>query len=307
MVTTSTRPSTDLAELLTSAGVEIRSAGEREITGKCPVHARTTGKEDRSPSWSINAETGLWICFSCGARGTLSMLIAELIGADATWDVQKFIIQNSINRLNGKQHTEIAPVANVNEYSKFIRVSDKKCAHRNLDPDLVFRYGVRWNPNRKTWAIPIISPSAELKGWQEKRSGSVLNYPTGVEKSKTLFGVERFRSKTAVLVESPLDVVRFAGVFSNPQALASFGAHISDTQLQILTDCADRIIVALDNDDAGIAASQRVYKRIATPRRGLLWWNYSGTDAKDIGDMTDDEIAQGLETATVVPPWSHHV
>ena len=78
MTTTSARPSTDLASLLQSAGIQIKSAGEREITGKCPVHVRVTGREDRSPSWSINAESGLWICFSCGARGTLTMLMAEL-------------------------------------------------------------------------------------------------------------------------------------------------------------------------------------------------------------------------------------
>ena len=39
------------------------------------------------------------------------------------------------------------------------------------------------------------------------------------------------------------------------------------------------------------------------PRKGLKWWNYQGTSAKDIGDMTDDEIEAGLTTATVVPPW----
>lgn len=100
-----------------------------------------------------------------------------------------------------------------------------------------------------------------------------------------------------------MDVIRFAGIFSNPQAVASFGAHVSDIQLTLLTDIAERVIVAMDNDDAGITASQRIYKRIATPRRGLKWWNYSGTSAKDIGDMTDEEIENGLATATVVPPW----
>lgn len=303
MTTTSTHPSTDLAELLRSAGVDLRSVGEREITGRCPVHIRTTGKEDRSPSWSINAQSGLWICFSCGARGTLSMLLAEISGAETAWDVQKFIIQNSINRLNHRDEHSTEPVVNIEEFARFKRVPDKMCHRRNLDPDLVFQYGVRWNTNHKSWAIPIISPTAELKGWQEKKTGWMRNYPIGVVKSATLFGIERFRSKTVILVESPLDVIRFAGIFSNPQAVASFGAHVSDIQLTLLTDIAERVIVAMDNDDAGITASQRIYKRIATPRRGLKWWNYSGTSAKDIGDMTDEEIENGLATATVVPPW----
>jgi len=303
MTATQTQPSTNLADLLRTAGVSIKSVGEREITGKCPVHVRVTGREDRSPSWSINAESGLWICFSCGAKGTLSMLLAELLGANATWDVQKFIIQNSINRLNNKGTEHHEPVVDINEFTAFSRVSDTRCEYKNLDPDLVYQYGVRWNPNNRSWAIPIVSPSAELKGWQEKKSSWVRNFPIGVEKSKTLFGIERFRSRTAILVESPLDIVRFAAVFSRPQALASFGAHVSDTQLSLLTDVAERVVIAMDNDEAGLAASKKIAKRIATPRRGLMWWNYSGTDAKDIGDMTDDEIESGLTNATVVPPW----
>jgi DNA primase len=107
----------------------------------------------------------------------------------------------------------------------------------------------------------------------------------------------------AILVESPLDVVRFASIYDSPQAVASFGAHVSDVQLDILTSIADRVVVAMDNDEAGHMANQSIYKRIPTPRRGILWWNYKNTKAKDIGDMTDDEIVDGFETATVVPPW----
>lgn len=307
MTTTSARPSTDLAGLLRSAGVQIKSAGEREITGKCPVHVRVTGREDRSPSWSINADSGLWICFSCGARGTLSMLMAELLGTDSMWDVQTFIIQNTLNRLNAPNHVQIEPPVDIDEFTRFERVSDKKCQSKNLDPDLVYQYGVRWNPKNKSWAIPIISSSAELKGWQEKKSGWVRNFPIGVEKSKTLFGIERFRAKTAVLVESPLDVVRFAAVFSAPQCLASFGAHVSDAQLDMLSHSADKVIIAMDNDEAGLLASQKIYKRLPHLRRGVWWWNYDGTDAKDIGDMTDEEIDRGLRTATSLPPWTIRV
>lgn len=300
---TSTHPSTDLAELLKSAGVSLKSVGDREITGLCPVHARVTGRDDRSPSWSINAKTGLWICFSCGSRGTLSMLLSELVGSTSTWDIQKFLIQNSINRLTKPDDVEQEPVVNIHEFSKFKRVSDKMCARRNLDPDLVYQYGVRWNSEHKSWAIPIISPTAELKGWQEKKTGWVRNYPMGVVKSATLFGIERFRVNTIVLVESPLDVVRFASVYSSPQAVASFGAHVSDIQLELLTTVAERVIIAMDNDEAGMKANQSIYRRIWTPRRGLKWWNYKGMDVKDIGDMTDEQIEQGLTTATVVPPW----
>lgn len=303
----STPQSTDLVAVLETAGVELSRISDREITGKCPVHVRVVGREDRSPSWSINASTGLWICFSCGARGTLSSLLSELMG-DSSLSAQQFLINAGMERLHAdpRESNKIVYVDREAFFS-FRRVSDKRCEARNLDPEKVYNYGVRWNPNHKSWSIPIISPMGQLMGWQEKKPGWFRNYPVGVEKSKTLFGIERFRSRTAVLVESPLDVVRFAMVYKSPQALASFGAHVSKDQLDLISHTADSLVVAMDNDEAGIEASKRIYKTIASPRGGIKWWNYSGTSAKDIGDMTDEEIKFGLLNATVVPPWITNV
>lgn len=307
MTQTSTPHTTNLADVLQSVGVELKRVGEREITGKCPVHIRTVGREDRSPSWSINASTGLWICFSCGARGTLSSLLAELTGLEAGLEIQKFLVSTNFNNLTTKTEQNTDVYVDRDAFFHFDRVSNGKCALKSLDPDLVHRYGVRWNPKNKSWAIPIMSATGRLDGWQEKKTGWIRNFPVGVEKGKTLFGIERFRSRTAVLVESPLDIIRFAGVFDKPQALATFGAHVSKDQMHLVTHVADRVIVAMDNDEAGLASSKKLYKLMNRPRKGLLWWNYGGTMAKDIGDMTDEEIECGLTTATVIPPWVSNV
>jgi hypothetical protein len=305
MTVASTQQLTDLPSILQSIGIEIKHIGSREITGKCPVHIRTVGREDRSPSWSINAETGLWICFSCSARGTLSSLLAEFMGTTDSISIQKFLVNNSFDRLASKADAKPKEevILDKDAFFGFDRVSDTRCNFKNLDPDLVFRYGVRWNSTNKSWAIPIIASSGRLEGWQEKKTDWVRNYPIGVQKALTLFGIERFKCRTAVLVESPLDVIRFASVFEVPQALASFGAHVSKEQASLLTYVADTIVVAMDNDDAGMASSKKLYKSLPIPRRGIRWWNYKNTSAKDIGDMTDDEIEEGFATSTVIPPW----
>lgn len=303
-MTTSIHQSTDLASILQSAGVELKRIGEREITGKCPVHIRTVGREDRSPSWSINANTGLWICFSCGARGTLSSLLGELLGTIDSISVQKFLINNRFENLGNRSSDEPAqPVVSTDTFFGFQRVSNTKCNYKNLDPDLVFTYGVRWNTEHKSWCIPIISSMGQLMGWQEKKTDWVRNYPIGVKKAETLFGIERFKCRTAVLVESPLDVVRLASVFTVPQGLAAFGAYVSNRQMSLLTHVADSVVIAMDNDEAGMEANKRLYKNLPHTRKSIKWWNYAGVSAKDIGDMTDDEIERGLMTATVVPPW----
>jgi len=302
-MTMSTQPSTSLATVLTNLGVEVKRVGEREITGKCPVHIRTVGRVDNSPSWSMNATTGLWICFSCGARGSLSSLLYELTGGTDSLGIQKILVESSFEALKAPKLQAEEHVVDRDAFFSFTKVPLSLCESRNLDPDITHKHGVRWNSNHKAWAIPIMSLTGKLEGWQEKKYGSVLNYPNGVKKSKTLFGIERFKSKTAVLVESPLDVVRFAAVGVDAQALGTFGAYVSDEQLRLTLYVADRVVVAMDNDEAGIASSKKIYKTIGTPRAGLLWWNYNNSKSKDIGDMSDEEIKVGLDTATVLPPW----
>ena len=156
---------TDLSEILKVSGVEVLRVTDREITGRCPVHERVTGHADNSPSWSMNASTGLWLCFSCGARGTLSMLLSELSGEEGI-SAQQFLINAGMQRLtNAATSTyQVPQKLDTEAFFKFERVSDKHCFAKNLDPDIIYRYGVRWNPANKSWCIPIISRGGRRSG-----------------------------------------------------------------------------------------------------------------------------------------------
>lgn len=295
---------TDLSSVLTELGVDVRRVGEREISGCCPVHLKTTGHIDRSPSWSMNATTGAWICYSCGARGSLYSLISDLTGDyKSIWEVHSFLIQSGLDRLNTVEKEEPQPDIDWISYNKFSDVPAHLLDSKNLDPTIARQYGVKWNPTNKSWVIPIVSSESQLVGWQEKKKDWVRNYPVGVKKSESLFGIERFKSKVAVLVESPLDVVRLAGVTDEVSGLATFGAYISKNQINLVSEVADSLIVAMDNDQAGIESSQRLWKTLPRFKDGVKWLKYAHTNAKDLGDMTDSEIKIAIKEAQVLPWW----
>lgn len=294
----------DLATMLSDLGVDIRRSEGKEITGRCPVHIKTVGKEDRSPSWSMNAETGLWICFSCGARGTLSMLVSELTGEEDTLLlVHRMLIDSGINRLTSPKTHKPEPDVDWVSFGRFTRVPERMLDRRCLDTTAAWRLGIRWDTEAKCWIIPIVSPLGELKGWQAKKTGWFRNTPEGVIKSSTLFGIDRFRAKTAVIVESPLDVVRLASVVSDPQGLATFGSFVSTEQMRLMASVADGVIIAMDNDPAGWKANRHLQKNLPYFRDGVRWFNYKGINVKDIGEMSAREIKQGIDTASVMPPW----
>jgi DNA primase len=252
----------------------------------------------------MNAESGLWICHSCGARGTLAGLVSELTGnPDSVSAVNQLLIETGINRLTAPERVEFQPDVDWVSYSRFSLVPHRELVQRHLDADVALAHGIKWNVLKKAWVIPIVSPFGELMGWQEKGYNYFNNNPTGVKKSHTLFGIERFQSRTAVLVESPLDVVRFASSFGGIQALATFGAHVSKEQMQLVTDVAERVIIAMDNDKAGIESAKFLLKNLPRFRDGIFFLNYDKTDAKDIGDMTDEQVNHAVTTASVVPWW----
>ncbi len=297
-----------LVAVLERLGVAITTVGDTEVGGRCPVHHLVVGKEDRSPSWSMNLYSGLCICYSCGAKGNLSQLVLQLTdSSDEAMLVNEHILRSGLDRLKAgvPDPVDSLPSVDLSVFRKFKSVPEQLLEYRRIEPEVAQRFGIRWDPQPRHWIIPIISPTGDLWGWQAKGKDYFRNIPTGVPKSRTLFGIERFKAQIAVLLESPLDVVRLASLRPGllTHGLATFGAHVSTEQLNLLSRWADTIVIALDNDEAGIEAAQKVARNCPRPRGGINFLRYEHTNAKDIGDMTNDEMEEALTGASALPWW----
>lgn len=296
--------SSDLTEVLVGLGVDVRKVQGDEINARCPVHHLTKGRESSRFSWYMNADSGLWHCFSCGARGNLPMLVSQITDDPAAlWNIQTHLINSGIQRLTSEEvvEREREPEVDWSVYARFLPLPEAVRKQRRLSQEASHRYGIRWDTDNKAVVIPIVSPLGELRGWQLKKTGWVRNVPTGVHKGSTLFGIERAIGSTAVLLESPLDVVRFHSVIDNREvsAIASFGANVSDTQISIIADKFDRLIVAMDNDQAGKLETRRLAKALPSFRKGIRYWKYIDS-VKDLGDMSDYQIVSGIDMVTSV-------
>jgi hypothetical protein len=156
---TQTTGTTDLSNVLLELGVDVRRTSGREISGCCPVHEKRTGRADGSPSWSMNSESGLWICHSCGARGTLAGLVSELTGnPDSVSAVNQLLIETGINRLTAPERVEFQPEIDWVSYSRFSLVPHQELVKRHLDADVALAHGIKWNMLKQAWVIPIVSP-----------------------------------------------------------------------------------------------------------------------------------------------------
>jgi hypothetical protein len=308
----------DVESVLSALGIEAALSGT-ELRALCPMHLRRTGKEDHSPSWFINVDTGQHICFSCGYKGNLAQLVC---------DVNEFYL-NTFDVVTGYNYEAaelwISQVSEVpleklaelfsnlpnyiQESAKPLEMSEARLAvfvdppehalkARNLSLESAQKYGVLWDEKRSNWILPLRDPHFNrLIGWQEKGTinRTFFNRPTGLKRSKTLFGLATQQEDRVIIVESPLDCLRLS-TCGYDSVVASCGSSISADQLKLLRH-SDTVIAAFDNDSAGQKASRELMVLSKAYGVNLFFFNYGGSDKKDPGEMTDAEIAWGIDNA----------
>lgn len=294
----------EMTTTLDRLGIEVININGDEIQGHCPGHLENTGKEDSNPSWYINADTGAHICFSCGFKGNLFSLVTyvqkiEFSGVAEWLGSGESNLQAMFNRIT-KPHEVFHEVEAITEsmLAAFVDPPAEALKSRGLTSEAAQKYEVKWDVRQSNWITVIRDPYMHsLLGWQEKGSASryFRNYPTGVQKSRTLFGGLQYESGDLIVVESPLDVVRLQSV-GITGGVSTYGSSVSMAQINQIR-YADRVIFAMDNDEAGRASSLALLELSKEMQFECWFFNYSETDQKDVGGMSKAEIEWGIENA----------
>jgi DNA primase len=285
----------DLVPILQELGIRgLRQRGN-EISGLCPGHYKILGREDSHASWGINADTGLHQCFSCGYRGTIVSLYADITGDLPSDELMGQAALGTLFTAVAEEEETIEPEPDWYP-GDLVDLSSQMLQNRFLTLDATRAYGVFFDRSRSCIYVPIVSEDGELLGAQYKQLGGVSNLPPDVPKSHTLFGLDQARGKwtdVVALVESPLDVVRLhvAGI----PAVSSYGAGVSKAQSILLNRYFTIVVRALDNDDAGRQADgvvESMLSRLGCPSVKFSYaqlFDDEGNPAKDPGDVSSNE------------------
>lgn len=261
-----------ILNLLESKNVQHIKIAGNEIRCCCPFH------EEKNPSFSINLETGKYICFSgkCGKKGNLISFISEMTGKlykDVENDLQinfenikyNTIIKETLESFNEKKQN-----ANFVKYSnyKFIELKDLQDEEKILGliniskqiSDLVHLKICITNPYKKRLVVPIDENVFEFRDLTKKSDKKCL-YESGIKISNYLFNVIVNKDKSIFLTEGTKDAMSVAGFGFN--ACCTFGINISSAQiLKILKLGINKVYILRDNDEAGYLSSKNTYKEI---------------------------------------------
>lgn len=307
----------DIPKVMEGLDIEVgwvdQSRGE--VYAKCPMHRKRTGKDDGHPSWSVNLKTGQHFCFSCEYKGGLIGLVMDL-----KFPADVFGARRWLRKYMADLDTILEGLPTKEDWSEpftkkltvpfgeawlelFDDPPDHALAERSLTRESVDRFGCRWDTKKDCWILPIYMPDGTFIGWQEKAKGYFRNHPVGMPKKETLFGLgQARRGDSVVLLESPLDCVRFHSLDlgGHWSAVASMGAHVSLEQMRIIIGLTDHLLIALDNpaiDATGKRATDELVRSYRS-RLTITVLDYDHVpEVKDLGDMTDDEAVAAVEGA----------
>lgn len=290
-----------IEDVVAELGVEVTYVSDHEVQGFCPVHELVTGRTQSKPKWYINRETGAWLCFTCGQRGSLPSLVEALGGDPETIaHLQLTATTTRLERLASddipeEPHLDLSPES----FDANPRPSERVMAIKNVTADVVERYNARWDATGKCWLLPIYTFDNRLIGWQEKSKGYFMNVPVGVKKSHSLFGWHTYRTGPLVVVESPLDAMYLAAL--GYPAVATYGSFLSDEQIERIAT-ASKVVLAFDNDDAGDHANEQLSSALLEGGHTFVRrFRYpKGSRGKDPGELTPEELAEGYARARLV-------
>lgn len=270
-----TLPEGLVASTISSLGIDVIESRGGELIALCPGHKMLIGKEDHSPSWSINERSGVHYCFSCGFRGNLYTLVRDLDSKKTAdnmlreyEEMGRVVTAKPGDRLRitdkprgafgGRKTKELSESA----LTVFDLPPDWALERRRIHAVTAKTFGIRWDSDAGTWILPLRYPEDDrLMGYQVKaeRGRFFRNRPVSMPKSETLFGLDAMKDQSSVVVvESPLDAVLLEDM--GYPAVAICGSKVSETQINLLGKHFDVAYFWLDNDAAGEKETQRLRK-----------------------------------------------
>lgn len=289
------------------------------LNGPCFLHG-----SDNNTSFSWHLDKGVYQCFTNNCHRKFGSDVFGLVRGmkncsfyeSVKW-LEKFFegrsLEISQEELNNRKFIR----EQQKEKEKIIYPQDsvKKLSYHNYletrgyPRELIESYHIGISANKyKEMSNRVIFPIRDIDGNIIGFSGRTVikdfkergipkwYHSRGLDKTSTLFNIDRAKNyiaetKTAIIVEGPLDVLRLeqAGIHNG---VALMGITMSNRQLSLLIQSgATNLIIALDNDRAGQSGS----KTIAETAKLFFSLSYAILPrGKDIGDLTAEEV-KGIE------------
>jgi DNA primase len=289
--------SDQINEIINVCGISIGSELDTHYLVFCPFHYNKN-----TPACEVDKEKGLFLCFACGERGTLLDLVMRT--TNRNYFEASRVISTAAKSIDFASRIE-KDIQVKEEFLQFdselidrlhsdLLLSEKAIAYfktRNIELDAIKKFKLGYSPKQDMVTVPIYSHTDICVGFVGRSvEGKSFKNSTGLPRNKVLFNLNNVKFKDIVVVESSFDAIRLWQL--NIPAIATLGANIGKNQINLINKYATRLILAMDQDEAGGSLTRNLNKSVTVP---ILNMDFPD-GVKDIGDMTDEQIVKSFNT-----------
>lgn len=277
--------------VLKGIGLDIQSEAGDDWLVFCPYHAN-----HRTPAGEVSKTRGTFYCFSCGAVAQLDRLVMKVSGR-SFYEALRFIksleVESDITSevsATLEQKPDFVPfdevlVARLHQNALGSVRAKNYFSYRHIEPS-IRKFSLGYSEKQNMVTVPVHSPEGMLLGFVGRGIDmKVFKNSPGLPKSKTLFNLHRVKSSPhAFIVESSFDAIRLDQV--GLPAVATLGASVSKSQVNLLDQYFSHVVVVPDADAAGAEMVAKLQKRLGSKVTNIAL----PKGAKDIGDLTDYQL-----------------
>jgi len=304
----------EIQKLAKWIGIRVaKTTGSGELICYCPFHK---GGMEKHPSFGINSE-GLWNCFSCGRRGNLVHLVSAMKGITQQAAIRiierkrlVFAIERKIDLPSWENRYKATKNTVFDENS--IGLYDFALTHaktreylleRGLTREEMEEWDIRYDKWLKRIVFPIRNSRGRYVGAVGRGDSPRYLFYEGTQKSGCLYGIDKLDENMDYLyvVEGQIDTIRLSRYFTDiPQALTEGnviginGSHMSQYQANLITELSDKVILCLDNDDAGKSGTMVAVELLQHRVKLYIvdWSKIKRKGVKDVGDLSHKEMGK---------------
>lgn len=280
--------------VLVGAGIDIFSELGNDFIVFCPFHNNT-----RTPAAEISKEHGTFFCFGCQNTKSLIELIMHTSNR-SYFEAARYIkskeqqtsIEDAVNKAlytppTFVQYDEVL-IKRLNNQAFDSPRAMRYFEGRSITKESVAKFSLGYSEKQDSVTIPIHSPDGMCIGFVARSvEGKEFKNTPGLPKSKVLFNLHRIKvSGIVYVVESSFDAIRLDQV--GFPAVATLGANVSASQIELLDKYFNNVILIADNDEAGGIMKDRLIERLGSKVQAL----HIDKKYKDIGDMDNEAISK---------------
>jgi DNA primase (bacterial type) len=301
--------------VLSHYDVRLRRVGVDEFRGKCPLPSHSSARSN--DSFSVSFTRNAWSCQSASciaARlgrvgGNVFDFVAEMECCsirEAALRLDRSLTENLLPRAI-PVNKEAVPYMSENRPLSFIlRNIDHQHSYvmsRGLSEQTARCFGVGYYDGdgflRGRVVIPIHNEHGELVAYSGRaidKTAPKYRLPAGFRKSHVLFNLHRAiqtRDDTLILVEGFFDTFKIHQA-GHPNVAALMGSKLSDCQTDLIATYFNQVILMLDADEAGKAATAAAATALSSMIKARIVELAPGSQPDQLASKEINQLLAGL-------------